>query len=277
MFTPLRHIKESCVKRYILLVLLLAIISACSSNTSRYKHKNDSKPTRLPSGAELTSAIPRDEPHSRGGNKNYQVRGKHYKVLSTAEGFKETGIASWYGNKFHGHLTSNGEIYDMYGMSAAHKNLPLPTYLKVTNLKNNKSVIVRANDRGPFHQDRVIDLSYSAAFQLDMLKTGTATVAIQAITQFNSSSIKPVVSKTTLKPSLPKTYIQVFATRNSELAKSTGSALAQKYQQEVVWPINNGIFRVQLGPINNENELERILALLQRSGYPKAYRRKLLQ
>lgn len=265
------------MKKYALIILLLTIVSACSSNTGRYQHKNDSKPTRSPSGAELSNAIPRDEPHSRGGNKDYQVRGKHYKVLPTAEGFKETGTASWYGKKFHGHLTSNGEIYDMYGMSAAHKNLPLPTYLKVTNLKNKKSVIVRVNDRGPFHQKRIIDLSYSAAFQLDMLKTGTANVEIQAITQFNSPAIKAVAQKTKLKTSTTKRYIQVFATRSSELAKSTASALAEKYQQHVVWPINKGIFRVQLGPINNENELEKILALLQGSGYPKAYRRKLLQ
>jgi len=265
------------VKNFALLALLLTLLSACSSNTSRYQHENDSKPTRLPSGAELSNAIPRDEPHSRGGNKDYQVRGKHYKVLPSAEGFKEIGTASWYGKKFHGHLTSNGEIYDMYGMSAAHKNLPLPTYLKVTNLKNNKSVIVRVNDRGPFHQKRIIDLSYSAAYQLDMLKTGTANVEIESITQFNSSSIKPTTPKKNLNTPTAKKYIQVFATRNSELAKSTASALAEKYQQGVVWPINKGIFRVQLGPIHNESELERILALLQSSGYPKAYRRKLLQ
>jgi rare lipoprotein A len=106
------------------------------------------------------------------------------------------GIASWYGKKFHGHLTSNGEIYNMYGMSAAHKNLPLPTYLKVTNLANSKSVIVRVNDRGPFHQNRIIDLSYSAAYKLDMLKTGTAKVKISAITEFGQ--------KNAINPSLPQ-------------------------------------------------------------------------
>ena len=102
------------MKKYFIFILLLLIIYGCSSPNGRYQHKNDSKPTRLPSGAELTNAIPRDEVQSRGGNKNYQVRGKSYKVLSNAKGFKETGIASWYGKKFHGHLTSNGEIYDMY-------------------------------------------------------------------------------------------------------------------------------------------------------------------
>lgn len=254
------------------LVSLLLIISACSSPSGRYAQKNDSKPTRLPSGSELTNAVPRAENHSRGGNKNYQVRGKNYQVLTTAKGFKETGTASWYGNKFHGHLTSNGEIYDMYGMTAAHKNLPLPTYLKVTNLANNKTVIVRVNDRGPFHQSRIIDLSYSAAYQLDMLKTGTAKVEIQAITEFTQAVEKPQKNI-----GLKKQYIQVFATRNSELAKSTAYTLAEKYQKEVIWPINDGIFRVQMGPIKDSKELSRVLALIQSSGYPKAYRRMLLQ
>ncbi len=106
---------------------------------------------------------------------------KTISVLKSANNFKQTGIASWYGKKFHGHLTSNGEIYDMYSMTAAHKNLPLPTYVKVTNHLNKKSVIVRVNDRGPFHENRIIDLSYSAAFKLDMLKKGTAIVTIEAI------------------------------------------------------------------------------------------------
>ncbi len=267
---------------FILTVLAIIILTACSSSSGRYKHQNDSKPTRLPSGAELTNAIPRAEKYSRGGNKHYQVRGKNYQVLTTAKGFKETGTASWYGNKFHGHLTSNGEIYDMYGMSAAHKNLPLPTYLKVTNLTNNKSVIVRVNDRGPFHQSRIIDLSYSAAYQLDMLTTGTAQVEIEAITDFNQSIEKP--SKLTAKFFAPqkkkeqqKEYIQVFATRNSELAKSTANTLQTQYQQKVIWPVNNGIFRVQIGPITDSSQLTKILVLLQSSGYPKAYRRTLLQ
>lgn len=170
-------------------VLLMVLISACSSNYGRYQHKHDSTPSRLPSPSELHDATPRAETPSRGGNKHYQVRGKHYQVLKSAENFSQTGIASWYGRKFHGHLTSNGEIYDMYAMSAAHKNLPLPTYLKVVNNSNGRSVIVRVNDRGPFHQNRIIDLSYSAAYKLDMLKTGTANVTISAITDFSAKAL----------------------------------------------------------------------------------------
>ncbi|HAH03554.1 MAG TPA: septal ring lytic transglycosylase RlpA, partial [Vibrio sp.] len=96
--------------------------------------------------------------------------------------FTEKGKASWYGKKFHGHLTSNGEIYDMYSMSAAHKTLPIPSYVKVTNTDNNKTTIVRINDRGPFHEGRIIDLSYAAAYKLDVLRTGTANVEIEVIT-----------------------------------------------------------------------------------------------
>lgn len=175
--------------RNLAIFIILVTISACATQQGRYKQKHDSTPTRLPAQSELHDAIPRVENPSRGGNKHYTVRGKDYKVLKHAKNFRQTGTASWYGKKFHGHLTSNGEIYDMYSMSAAHKNLPLPTYAKITNLSNQKTVIVRVNDRGPFHQDRIIDLSYSAAYKLDMLKTGTAKVHVEAITADNIDDI----------------------------------------------------------------------------------------
>lgn len=288
--------------------VLLLVLTGCSVSTGRYQQANDSTPTRLPTKTELQDPIPRLEPKSRGGNKsNYQVRGKNYHVLDSAHGFTQTGTASWYGNKFHGHLTSNGEIYDMYSMSAAHKNLPLPTYLKVTNLSNHKTVIVRVNDRGPFHQDRIIDLSYSAAYKLDMLKSGTARVKIEAITtqaQINqhispSMSAKSSIvttNKTTVHPinpvaplpkarkkyeevkgQLSRVYIQVFATKNQQSAKSTALALATLYQQNVVFPEQQGVYRVQMGPFKDDQDLSEILSNLKSSGYPNAYRRKILQ
>ena len=265
------------VRKYIIVFFTFICLISCA--TGRYQYKDDSTPARVPNAAELKNAIPREEKKSRGGNKNYNVRGIDYNVLLDAKNFQQTGIASWYGRKFHGHLTSNGEIYDMYGMTAAHKNLPLPTYLKVTNVENNKSVIVRVNDRGPFHQNRIIDLSYSAAYQLDMLKTGTAKVNIETITDFNPSIKKTSLSTTNIidKTAQNKQYIQVIATRNHDLAKSTAKALAEQYQQSVIWPMNEGIFRVQIGPIADSNQLTKILTLLHTFGYPKAYRRKLLQ
>jgi rare lipoprotein A len=130
-----------------------------------------------------TSSIKLDkEPLSRYGNiDSYTVFGKKYYTISTSEGYREIGDASWYGKKFHGRLTSNREPYDMYGISAAQKTLPLPSYVKVTNLKNHKELIVRVNDRGPFHGDRIIDLSYGAAKKLDMVEDGVARVKVEAI------------------------------------------------------------------------------------------------
>ena len=280
------------------IISLISLLNACSSD--RYKQKHDSTPTRLPSQAELKDAIARAEPYSRGGNKNYQVFGKPYKVLSSAQGFQQTGTASWYGNKFHGHLTSNGEIYDMYTMSAAHKNLPLPTYLKVTNTTNNKSVIVRVNDRGPFHQSRIIDLSYSAAYKLDMLKTGTAQVKITAITDFDNRTGKVrIPQENTVTPILdsvvvptngmsiptqndtPKEinmgiatpYIQVFATSKKELAVNTAKKLENKYKQQTSYPEQQGIYRIQMGPIGDLATLNTLLLALKENGYPNAYPR----
>ena len=277
-------------------VTLILLLNACSSD--RYKQKHDSTPARLPSQAELKDAIARAEPYSRGGNKDYHVFGKPYKVLTSAHGFQQTGTASWYGKKFHGHLTSNGEIYDMYTMSAAHKNLPLPTYLKVTNTANNKSVIVRVNDRGPFHQSRIIDLSYSAAYKLDMLKTGTAQVSITAITNFdkktNQMSIQQKVidndeSVTLYQSTVPDTstvidsinplmgiatpYIQVFATRKKELAINTARKLKVDYKQQTRYPEQAGLYRVQIGPIQDLATLNALLLVLKENGYPNAYPR----
>ena len=263
-------------------IISMTLLFACSSG--RYQYAHDSTPSRLPNQAELKDAIPRAESHSRGGNKNYRVRGIDYKVLSNALGFEQTGIASWYGKKFHGHLTSNGEIYDMYAMSAAHKNLPLPTYLNVTNLENNKSVIVRVNDRGPFHQSRIIDLSYSAAYKLDMLKTGTAKVKISAITTFDKKANQhnpQIASKKS--ESLPtrkaadatKNYIQVFATSKLELAKKKAKSLAILYSQPVNYPVENGIYRIQIGPIANSTTLNELLVILKQGEYPNAYIRSL--
>ncbi len=127
-------------------------------------------------------AVPRPEPKSRYGNGPvYEVFGKRYRVMNSSDGYSERGVASWYGKKFHGRLTSSREPYDMYEMTAAHKTLPLPTFVRVRNLSNNKSVVVRVNDRGPFAHNRIIDLSYAAALKLDMVTSGTSLVEVEAI------------------------------------------------------------------------------------------------
>ncbi len=150
-------------------------------NKGRYSQATDSHPTRLPTLLEMTDPEPRAEALSRGGNKPYNIYGVDYSPRTDLMEYKENGIASWYGHKFHGHLTSNGETYNVFAMTAAHKTLPLPSYVRVTNLENGKSAIVRVNDRGPFHQDRVIDLSYSAAYKIGMMGKGTAPVQVELL------------------------------------------------------------------------------------------------
>ncbi len=160
---------------------LALLLGACSGG--RYSMKNDANPDSVPPGILNTpDAVPKVEPRSRGGNpKSYEVLDRTYFVLQSSEGYKERGGASWYGAKFHGHKTSNGETYDMFAMTAAHKTLPLPTYVRVTHLGNGRSVVVRVNDRGPFHSQRIIDLSYTAAAKLDMIGSGSAQVEVEAI------------------------------------------------------------------------------------------------
>ncbi|WP_010629096.1 septal ring lytic transglycosylase RlpA family protein [Halomonas sp. KM-1] len=155
---------------------------ASSSGGGRYAMNSDAYPENPPDVSQIPDAVPRVEPLSRGGNRPvYEVWGKTYNVLPDARGYARQGTASWYGEKFHGYATSNGEIYDMYEMTAAHRSLPLPTYARVTSLENGRSVIVRVNDRGPFHNDREIDLSYAAAARLDILERGTGRVKVEAI------------------------------------------------------------------------------------------------
>lgn len=163
----------------IALCIALILVQGCAPS-GRYKDKYDSAPVRPPTLTEQQDPRIIHEPVGR-GNLPYKVFGKHYTPMKERSPFSQKGTASWYGKKFHGHLTSNGEVYNMFGMSAAHKTLPLPSYVRVTNLANNKSAIVRVNDRGPFHQDRVIDLSYAAAFKIGVYDTGTANVNIELI------------------------------------------------------------------------------------------------
>jgi len=163
------------------LALLLHGCGSSSSSSGGYGY-GDGPPPKDIDVSNLPDAVPKFEPIRKAGNKNpYTVLGKTYRVLPSSIGFRERGIASWYGNKFHGRKTSNGETYNMYAMTAAHKNLPIPCYVKVTNLDNGRTVIVRVNDRGPFHGGRIIDLSYAAAKKLDYSSKGTANVEIVAI------------------------------------------------------------------------------------------------
>lgn len=152
--------------------LLLLILAGCASQGEL----DEAAIMRIP------DAVPKFEPLAKSGNpESYVVLGQRYFTQKSARGHVERGKASWYGRPFHGRQTSSGEIYDMYAMSAAHKTLPLPTYVRVTNLENGRSIIVRLNDRGPFHADRVIDLSYTAAVKLGLKRSGTALVEVRTV------------------------------------------------------------------------------------------------
>ncbi len=169
-------------------LVALAGLAACFSTPPRpaAPFPNSTPPpaaaTAPPVADTVPDAVPRIEPRSRNGNPPfYDVFGKRYYVLSSSVGYWERGVASWYGPGFHKVRTSTGEPYDMYGMTAAHKTLPLPAYVRVTNLQNGRSVVVRVNDRGPFVGNRIIDLSYTAAAKLDMLRNGTAMVEVRTL------------------------------------------------------------------------------------------------
>ena len=181
------------------LVGLIGSLAACSavapptpippSSSSRYSIDQDRAPSRNIDPATILNVVPEPITRTMAGNRSpYSVLGKTYQVLPTEEGYRERGVASWYGEKFHGHKTSNGEVFDMYQVSAAHKSLPIPSFLQVTNLDNNRSIVVRVNDRGPFHGDRIVDLSYAAALKLGYAERGTARVELEAIIANGSDS-----------------------------------------------------------------------------------------
>ena len=162
-------------KTYFLIIVILILTSGCTAIKRNSTQENIENKT-------FHKVIPKLERYAKYGNpKSYKVFGVKYKTLSTHIGYSEKGRASWYGKKFHGRLTSTREVYNMYEVSAAHKSLPIPCYVKVTNLDNNKSLIVRVNDRGPFKKGRIIDLSYAAAKKLGFVEQGTANVYVQAI------------------------------------------------------------------------------------------------
>ncbi|HEY9198349.1 MAG TPA: septal ring lytic transglycosylase RlpA family protein [Gammaproteobacteria bacterium] len=164
-------------------LLLTALALGACSTTPHQRADRDSGPAHPPLDVmAIPDAVPKVEPRSRYGNPaSYVVFGKRYHVMPTSAGYVERGIASWYGDKFHGLRTSSGDAYDMYGMTAAHKTLPLPTYARVTNLRNGRSIVVKINDRGPFVANRIIDLSYTGAAKLGLLGNGTGLVEVRAL------------------------------------------------------------------------------------------------
>jgi rare lipoprotein A len=215
----------------------------------------------------IPDAVPREEPLSKRGNPAfYDVMGKRYFVKSTAAGYVERGVASWYGPGFHQQFTSNGEPYDMYGMTAAHKTLPLPCFVQVTNLANGKSVVLRVNDRGPFKEGRIIDLSRTAAIKLDMLRAGTALVEVRTLTVGDSK----VASDSASKP----LFVQAGAFGTASNADNLTQQLRAKgYAQAAVRSDvvdGRNLYRVRIGPIADVPSFDRIVAELKKLGVSDA-------
>ncbi|PTU30636.1 septal ring lytic transglycosylase RlpA family protein [Stenotrophobium rhamnosiphilum] len=220
----------------------------------------------IPPGIENTpDAVPIDEPRSRGGNsKTYEVLGKTYSVMDDAKGFTERGHASWYGKKFHGRKTANGERYDMFQMSAAHKSLPIPSYVRVTDLDTNKSAIVRVNDRGPFHGDRIIDLSYAAAAKIGLIGHGTSLVEITALApgeEITAAEPAPIetasVSATPVLVGPMGGYLQIGAYIDPiNAANLRDSLISQGFdsvQIRTVQRLDAPIHRVLIGPFRDQD------------------------
>jgi len=199
-----------------------------------------------------------DNQTSAGNPSSYYLGGQFYKVLAFSDNFKQQGIASWYGDDFHGKKTSNGETYDMYGMTAAHKTLPIPSYVKVTNLKTMRSIVVRINDRGPYHDNRIIDLSYAAAQALDIHQPGTEQVQIETLTSNN-------------KPH--SIYLQLGVFNDPDNARNlqykvTANALPKPTIKQVTHQ-GGKVYKVQIGPLYNNSEVDALNLKLTRLGILK--------
>lgn len=216
--------------------------------------------------AMLQDAVPTEEPLSRYGNASpYSVLGETYHVMASSQGFRQNGRASWYGKKFHGQRTSSGERYDMYKMTAAHKNLPIPCYVRVTNKENGKSVIVKVNDRGPFHSDRVMDVSFAAAAKLGMLDNGTANVSIETINPASILKQQSIIAKAE-KPAEVKFFIQAGAFGNRENATALQNRLMELANLQVAIQTSDDpmpVHRVQIGPFPDEQSAQKTTQMLR--------------
>jgi rare lipoprotein A len=281
------------IKTFVLVttVAVVAVGTGCSSSPSRESPRSehpipserpapehpapamqDPPPAPLPPPPAnfeiIPDAVPREEPRSARGNPlSYEVFGQRYFILPTSVGYKERGVASWYGPTFHSRPTSSGEPYDMYAMTAAHKTLPIPAYARVTNLANGRSVVVRINDRGPFVGNRIIDLSYTAAHKLDMARTGTAAVEVEVITAGTLQEAARGITASQTPPPMnaPPMHIQAGAFRSisnaDQRARQLRSAGLDRVTIQLV-PNTESLYRVRIGPIESIADFDAVTAKL---------------
>jgi rare lipoprotein A len=254
--------------RIFIAIFLVSAIAACGG-------------PRLHSRAD---AIPKSEPYSKRGNpESYVVLGRRYFLMRSNQGYVEKGIASWYGKKFHGRDTSSGERYDMYAMTAAHKTLLIPTYVRVTNLENKRSIVVRVNDRGPFHQNRIIDLSYAAAEKLDMVRSGTALVEVRVVGSEPSSS-QQAAARSAPKPAASpapdwrdeshlrnRIYVQVgaFSLRQNADVLRDRLLQARFSDIQILDASEQGgvLHRVRIGPLHTVAATDSVVVRLESQGF----------
>ncbi|MFC4699071.1 septal ring lytic transglycosylase RlpA family protein [Glaciecola siphonariae] len=311
-------------KRVLILSACLIFMQACSTApTGRYTQKQDSAPQFEYGELSFVEPIPVYEPYSVWTSRPYTVLGGYYTPMLDAKGFEDTGYASWYGQKFHGHTTANGETFDMFALTAAHKTLPLPSFLRVTNLENNKTATVRVNDRGPFHDDRILDLSYGAAKKLGFHSKGVTKVKIevihvspsgvvtigksaptnsmlastqkttatntvnaknQVVTSTAASKINQSLSTTEMRinaenspdineESLQDTllFVQVTASSNESKVRELATGLSNLLQVTNSIPKLNDIYRLHLGPMENEQSAQKLIQDLQKIGFENAF------
>ena len=244
--------------------LLLTLLAACGA-PPKSPEVSDGAPVKTIRPGDVADAVPRADPILSQGNKSpYTVNGVTYEIMASSHNYLEEGIASWYGTKFHGRKTSNGEIFDLYRATAAHKTLPIPGYVRVTNLDNGRSVVVRVNDRGPFHADRVIDLSYGAAVKLGYMERGTARVRVEAL------NIAGVDDRRGVEEGNYR-YLQLGAFGSESSALRLKAELELQLQQPVfIDRVQSGdrlLYRVRVGPLADASELALVQARLEAGGY----------
>lgn len=258
--------------------LLSLVLISCGGQSSNPVLSHDGPPSQQVDVSDIADAVPQKTSRSKYGNpKSYVVFDKRYYVMPSAENYKERGIASWYGSKFHGKRTSSGEPYDMHAMTAAHKTLPLPTYVKVTNLRNNRQVILKVNDRGPFHENRIIDLSHTAAVKLGIKGTGTGLVEVEAIipgkADTGASAAAPA-DTTAEKPDTVGLYLQLGAfvsSQNAYQLKDRVNLALSASQAHISRTLRDGqqFYRVRIGPFSNTEHADNLVHTLNQKGFEK--------
>ncbi len=260
--------------RAALIIAASGAVSACVGGPDGGYYKDDGPPRHDHARvSQVRDAVPRHERLAESGNEPYSVNGKTYYPLKHALGYRQRGVASWYGRMFHGRRTSSGEPYNMYAMTAAHRTLPLPSYVKVRNLRNGKQVTVRVNDRGPFLHNRLIDLSYAAAYRLGIVSTGTGLVEVSAVTpgEIEASPQPRTIAVGDAAPRSPVIYIQVGAFAQRHNAESMRHRLRNHAHHPVVMQHarmqRRDIYRVRVGPIASVEEADEVAERMQRQGY----------